>query len=161
MSNSYTHYWKNSTCDKLLSEWSTRPLVHAADNHFDSRSRRVAAGDRIYAVTVRKGLIYLIGRLTVGRIARSDEAAENILGYPPPWSASVHVIAEPGTGTPICFDRQVPIPVARQLSFDSATKSLKFVDEAAGLIDRQTLTSIRPLSGASADLLDKLLRQTP
>lgn len=134
-------------------------MVHAADNRFGSS--KVAAGDRIYAVTVRKGLIYLTGRLIVGRIARSDEAAENILGYPPPWSTSVHVVAEPDADTPICFDRQVPIPVARQLSFDSATKSLKFVDEAASLIDRQTLRGIRRLSAASADLLDKLLRQTP
>ena len=74
----FTHYWTNRTCEDSAREgWQGTPLDHTAGKGF--RQRGVREGDRIYVVTVRQGKLFLIGRLTVGRILRSGAEARNVL----------------------------------------------------------------------------------
>lgn len=145
----WTHYWKNDTWD----EESDEPLDHAASNVFHSRG--VAAGDRVYVVTVRDGHLYLGGVITVDAVVGQSEA-ERRLGKSSIWAADDHVIAK--ESGPFVRDRQVADEVARGLRFLPNGEPMEFKE---GAIDTQTMRGVRELAPESAALLDRELEEEP
>jgi len=133
--------------------WEGEPLDHAAGKIFTQRG--VGPGDKVYVVNNFKGDLVLIGRLEVEKIVSQAEA-ERILGVEV-WDALEHIIAKPGSATPMRFERIVPMDMVRQLLFQGAKgfESLKF--ESEDRLDRQTLRGVRRLSDGSARLLESLL----
>jgi hypothetical protein len=150
MKRYFTHYWKNTTWD--ANSDSVGGLVcHTAGNMFHRRS--VASGDVVYVITVRRGRLYLLGRLTVGRIC-SHRQAQELFG-PDIWKAQEHIIAV--SGTPKRFDFEVLPAITERLLFakSGAGSPLRFTEP--GHLDQQTLRGVRELEEASARLLDELL----
>lgn len=148
---SFTHYWKGSTCADMA-ESEGEPLNHAASSQFMKRG--VTTGSRVYVVSVRKGVLYLIGRMEVQDVLSQGEA-ERMLGMSL-WKAPEHIAATAGSATPMRFDRVVPYELAKQLLFEAANgkySPLKY--EREGYLDKQTLRGVRRLSDSSAALLDK------
>ena len=153
---SYTHYWTNNTCDEAIAlGLSGERLDHVGDSRFSQRG--VQKGDNIYVVTVRKGRLFLIGRLTVEKIVHSDAEARRLLNYEP-WPAPDHLIAGEEACTPQRFDNEVPMDLVRQLGFESpdGPTALKFKSE--NNLDQQTLRGVRRLTPSSAAVLESLLK---
>jgi hypothetical protein len=151
MRSFYTHYW-SSTVQRPDKEGSL--CCHTAGSGFNKRG--ITTRDRIYIVTVSHGQLYLIGAFTVaGPTISYDEACQR-LPYNP-WEAPEHLIAQPGSETPISYSRAIPLETARCLRFYSpeGEKGLKFISENA--IDNQTLRGVRRLTAASARLLEEKL----
>jgi hypothetical protein len=147
----FTHYWKNETCRDHEPD-SGEPLDYIAGNLF--RERGVNESDVIYVVTVKRGCLFLIGRLTVGQICGPAEAAR-ILGTDDLWPAKEHIIA--ASATPMRFDIEVPSEHIEKLLFVASphSKPPRFTKPA--YLDKQTLRSVRELEPASATALDELL----
>lgn len=148
----FTHYWLNKTWERNRKEASDGELLHhTAGNLFQERG--VGIGDVVYVVSVIKGSLYICGKLVVGRICKSDEAAA-ILDYEP-WDAEEHIIAP--MATRMSFNLKVPLKLTRQLRFISrkGIKPPKF--KALNYLDEQTLRNVRELDHASAVQLDALL----
>jgi hypothetical protein len=150
----FTQYWKGNTCDEMFADGHEgQSLDHTAGKLFTQRG--VGVGDKVYVANVLKGVLILIGRLEVAKIVSKSEA-ERLLDYDA-WDAPEHLIAKPGSPTPMRFKRDVPLEITKQLLFNGAKGfvSLKFVSE--DLLDAQTLRGVRRLTEASAQLLDGLL----
>lgn len=146
---SYTHYWQNDTCD-FQRDSKGAALAHTASNQF--RARGVSPGSHVYVVTVRQGILFLIGRMEVGQIV-SKRQAERVLNYPV-WDAEEHLIASKGTGTKMIFNRSVPVTITEQLLFEKSGKFEPPVFKAPGRLDQQTLRGVRKLNESSAALLE-------
>lgn len=153
MSRYFTHYWLNRTWEYNQKDTSDGdPLDHIAGNLF--RQRGVRVGDIVYVVTVMKGSLYVCGKLMVGKICSSDEAAV-ILGREDLWEADEHIVSS--AATPMNFDLEMPLKVTQRLRFISGDgiKPLNF--KSPGYLDGQTLRGVRELEPASAAELDSLL----
>jgi len=89
----------------------------------------------------------------------NQEGAEERLGTCDLWSAKVHMIGQPKSGTVLRFNRRVPDEVAERLLFRTVQgpKGLRF--NKAGFLDRQTLRNFRELTPASALEFDALLKK--
>ncbi len=151
MSRAFTHYWTGETVSE---QEEGAPLEHTADNRF--RKSGVQTGDTVYVVNVRQGVLYLIGRMEVGRYADSIEEVQELLGYEP-WEAADHLLAAPGTATRQSRNRRVPDAITRRLLFDTLKGDRGLVFLPDGKLDPQTLRGVRRLTRRSADLLDDLL----
>ncbi len=151
MSSFYTHYW-SSTVQRPDEEGSL--CCHTAGSGFNKKG--ITTGDRIYIVTVSQEKLYLIGAFTVAGPPISYDDACQRLPYIP-WDAPEHLIAQPGSETPISYSRAIPLETARRLRFYSpeGEKGLKFISENA--IDNQTLRGVRRLTADSARLLEEKL----
>jgi hypothetical protein len=162
----FTHYWKNRTWKwHVDDDREGLPLDHTAGNQF--RKRGVETGDRIYVVTVLKGKLFLLGRMTVdGFISQAQAMKEVEEGV---WDAVEHVVSKKGTA--MNFHRQVPDSIVKQLLFlscpheDEATGRIAFQERELifrrkGILDEQTLRGVRRLSPDSARLLDTLITDT-
>jgi hypothetical protein len=154
MGSFYTHYW-SSTVRRPDAEGSL--CYHTAGSGFNRRG--ITTGDRIYIVTVSQGQPYLIGAFTVAEPPISYDEACQRLPYNP-WEAPEHLIAHPGSSTPISYSRAIPLEMARRLRFylPEGEKALKFYSDEA--IDNQTLRGVRRLTTASARLLEALFTVT-
>jgi predicted HNH restriction endonuclease len=155
MPHFFTHYWLNQTWERNRKRASNGELLdHTAGNLFQKRGIRES--DIVYVVSVIKGLLYLCGKLMVGKICKVNEAAA-ILGYEPEdlWEANEHIIST--AATPMSFNLKVPLKLTKQLRFISGKgdKPLKF--KAPNYLDEQTLRGVRELEPASAAKLDMLL----
>ena len=157
MARYFAHYWSNDTWRWNASP-DREPCDHIAGNMF--RKRGVNHGDFIYIVTVERGQLLVSGRMRVGQII-AQEQAEELLGQGELWEAEDHIIASPGTGTPMSFDRIVPLEIVRSLRCvtGEGEKGLMFKTETE--LDQQTLRGLRELSRESARLLDTCLDETP
>jgi len=150
---SFTHYWTGGTCDSMA-EYEGKPFRHTAGEGFSIH--RILYGDQIYAVTVRRGILYLVGRLRVAVVCNQSDATEALNAEV--WDATEHFLAGRRAMTPLRFQRKVSLRVTKLLRFPTKTgmHSLKF--ESRGLLDRQTLRGVRRLDDASAKLLDRLIK---
>lgn len=153
----FTYYWINEVCDPASrGERQGQPLQHIAGSRFLQRG--VQPGDFVYVVTVRKGELFLIGRMKVGEICDTEEAAR-LLERPSSqlWNAPEHLIA--CAATSIDLECAVPLDLTQRLRFSSSqgAKPLKF--KFPGCLDTQTLRSVRELMPASAQALDCLLKE--
>lgn len=152
---SFTHYWAGGQCDYYYSmDVEGEPLDHTAGNLF--RQRGIADGDKIYVVNVRKGKLYLIGRLRVDKIVSTTEA-ERLLKTKDLWEANEHVIALAGSATSKKFRNMIPLEVTKKLLFESGGKYKPLYFESEGVLDCQTLRGVRKLTDSSAILLEKFL----
>jgi hypothetical protein len=145
MKRCFTHYWTNDTWNhNERFHGPGQPLEHTAGNLF--RARKVATGDAIYVVTVRKGRLFLLGRLIVAKVCNVKEAAQ-ALGCKEEdlWEADDHVIA--ASATAMHFDLEVPLAITQRLLFvdSKSSKPLRFVQP--GILDAQTLRGVRQLDG--------------
>jgi len=149
----WTQYWKNSTC-KMVRPREGQPLVHAASNEYSRRG--VAAGDRLYVVTVVKGDLFLIGRMKVDRIVSQAEADKEHPDWNL-WEAAEHCISTDSEASPMRFNVMVSRADRDLLRFVtcSGLSSLKVDDE--GGLDQQTLRTIRELTPESAQLMDRYI----
>ena len=151
MNRFFTHYWKNKTCHEHEPR-SGEALDHIASNLF--RERGITQGDVVYAVTVQKGRLFLIGRLSVATVCGPEQAAR-ILEMDDLWPAREHIIA--ASATPMRFDIEVPFGTTEKLLFvgSSHSKPLQFSEPA--YLDQQTLRGVRELEPVSARDHDELL----
>jgi hypothetical protein len=147
MARSFTYSWQYA---EALKEPEGDPLGHAAGSRFSSRG--IQPGDFVYIVAVRRGQLYLLGKMQVGQIVTKDEA-RRILGEEP-YDAPEHLIASACTPTRLT---QVPVAVAKELRLitGSRREGLTFRDEEN--LDAQTVRGIRQLDTESASRLDELL----
>jgi len=150
----FTHYWANKTCDhhKDVLKLEGKQLDHTAGSLFTDRG--VNNDDTVYVITVRKGELFLIGKLQVKEVCNKTQA-KKFIDYEP-WDAPDHLIAK--KCTPMRFDRSVSYTTSKSLEFESpkGTKSPVFVPGTKKL-DQQTLRGVRELTAASAAQLDSLL----
>lgn len=147
----FTHYWEDETV--ALIRLGKERLDHDASNFF--RKRGVRSGDCVYVMTIRKGKLFLLGRLIVDRVVAKEEAAA-ILPYEP-RDDSDHLLARPGTEV-ILRLREVPVSIASDLIFygqGDKAMLLRFLDGKR--LDPQTLRNVRRLSLQSAQTLELLL----
>jgi hypothetical protein len=151
MNRCFTHYWKNATCRDSAAK-SGQLLDHIGSNLFHKRG--IGRGDRMYAVTVLRGRLFLIGRLSVATVCCATPAAR-ILGTDDLWPASEHIVA--ASATPMCFDLEVPLAVTQKLLFAATHPSSPLRISRPGHLDRQTLRGVRELDPVSATLLEELL----
>lgn len=160
----FTHYWSNATWDRLEDGGlAGEPFVHDAGTGFARAG--VRPGDVLFAVTAFRGTPYLLAAMEVGTLAGREEAAA-LLGARPEdlYAAPEQVLARPGTGTPMVFDR---------LLGEAEVLALRFVGpggepEGEGrppaaargadglLLDRQALRGVRRLTGAAGRSLGAL-----
>lgn len=150
----FTHYWKNSTCE-LQQEmgFEGKRFGHTAGNLFTKR--KVGRGDFVYAITVRNGRLFVIGRLEVGQII-SKQAAQSVFPYEV-WDAADHVVALQRTGTVIRFDVAVPAKLSTGLRFMCRGRTSNPKLAGPKQLDRQTLRGVRELTKESARSLDAFL----
>jgi len=151
MKRYFTHYWKKETCDSARERLEGHELDHTAGNMFLQRG--VAAGDTVFIVTIRRGVLIVISRFEVEKTMSQFEA-EQFFAYKV-WEANDHLLAADETSAVCDFDREVPPQVARELEFFSgkSTKGLCFVDET--LLDSQALRGVRELTPDSAKMLEE------
>jgi hypothetical protein len=147
----FSHYWSFDDNDLPKADSTETPLDHTVGSQFTQRG--VEVGDFVYILSVKRGVLYLFGKLQVGEFLFSDEEAGKRLRYEP-WSGPEHLIAEFCTPVQVI---EVPDEVVERLRFETATGrvSLRFTD--SGKLDRQTARGVRQLTYESALELDKLL----
>jgi hypothetical protein len=127
----FTQYWTQETCTDDA-RYAGHLLEYTAGNKF--RERGVGKGDVVYAVTVQRGRLFLIGRLTVAQIVGALEATR-ILGEKSLIQGSdEYVIAT--SATPMHFHIEVPLDVTENLLFVASphSKPLRFVQP--GVLDK-------------------------
>ncbi|MBK6857642.1 MAG: hypothetical protein IPG97_14105 [Microthrixaceae bacterium] len=156
----WTHYWTHETT--VFPEEAVRkrkvPLAldHTAGNAF--RKRGVRPGDAVYVVSYHRGVIRLLGRMTVERVVDQGEA-ESVLGYEP-WKASDHLLAVAGESTDHYFDVVLTADQVNELRFvghGGKVVGIKF--NRRGDPDQQTLRSVRELTAETASFLDEVLAE--
>jgi hypothetical protein len=153
----FTHYWKNDTFDQMkASGHEGEPLNHTAGNSFANAG--VKKGDAVYVITVKKGELFLVGRMTVSQVVHSDAEARRLLGYDV-WSADDHLIATKGECTPMKFRRRIAANIVQQLRFENKEGPKALTFKSSGGLDQQTLRGVRKLTSSSAGLLDSILGQ--
>lgn len=151
----FTHYWKNDTFEQMRANGSEgEPLNHTAGNTFANAG--VKKGDTVYVITVIKGDLFLVGRMTVSQIVHSDAEAERLLGSDV-WSADDHLIATESECTPMEFRRRVPIETVQKLRFEAKEGPKPLTFKSPGGLDQQTLRGVRKLTRPSVGLLDSIL----
>jgi hypothetical protein len=151
MKRSYTNYWKNSTWEHERGR-ADHLVDHLGSEQFQKRG--VKEGDDIYVLTVMRGRVLLLGRMTVAQICTRQEAMD-ILGTKDVWGSKDHAIASRATTR--SFDTVVSDSMARRLRFVTKNGEVGLEFKAVGQVDQQTLRSIRELTPSSAKLLDTLL----
>lgn len=153
----FTHYWNWETYQVSLARGEAvakTPLDHTAGALFSKRG--VKPGDIVYAVSGKKGSLYLIGKMEVGEILFSDDEARSRIGYEP-WHAPEHLIAR--VCTHIQPDLVLPAEMIGRLRFISPSDKVRAKFIEPGVLDRQAFRSLRELEPESAEELDTLLPQ--
>jgi hypothetical protein len=147
MARFFTYSWQYTQARKGS---ETGPLGHAAGSRFSSRG--IEPGDFLYIVAVRRGQMYLLGKMLLGKIV-SKEEARRILGTER-HDAREHLIASACTQAQLV---QVPMALIKELRFSrgSRKEGLAFRDE--DILASQTMRVIRELDPDSATRLDGLL----
>src|SRR5580704_18063690 len=158
MKRYFTHYWTNKSWDYNVARMfddSDKTLDHTAGNLF--RDRGISKGDSVYIITVKRGQLFVLGKLTVAKVC-GFEVAARLLKTKDLWEAEDHIIAE--SPAPIMrrkFDVPLTLTISEQLRFEGSegSKSPRFV--SPGILDQQTLRGVRELDYVSAQLLDEFL----
>ena len=150
MPSAFTHYWSEST---VFEEGGI--FDHTAGNRFSPSG--VTTGDRVFGISVRRGVPILVGRMIVSRPPVNFEEACELLPYEP-WEADEHLIALAGSASLQLSSREIPVEMLRQLRFESATgvTALKFISDTR--LDQQTFRGFRRLVPESAELLESLIQ---
>jgi hypothetical protein len=150
----FTHQWTEDCCRYSIELGDTgKPLGGSAGSIFEVRG--VRPRDFLYIVSHHLGVTYLIGRMRVKKLwDRKDFDA--IYPNNDIWPSSEY--AEGEWGTPIIFDRPIPIPLLKTLVFTNKRgqeKWLPIVDNH--LKHHEAIRGVRRLTEASARDLDNLI----
>jgi len=174
--NYFTQYWTNQQWDFQATlgspgwDWAfpvgkpeskkarMSTIDHTAGNLFSKAGVKV--GDVIFIVTVKKGKLFVAGKVVVGRICGQKEA-EKLLkqddeSWPGLYEAKDHIIA---AGRPDRFrpENRVPDKITKELYFEGADGPMPLKFDEPGYLNQQTLRGVRRLTPASAKLLQSLL----
>ncbi len=152
MGRFFTHYWSYDRNDLEGYVAAGAMMDHTPGSLFVRRG--VKAGDFVYVFSVKRGVLYLLGKLQVGEIVFSTHEAEKRLQQDNLWEGPEHLIASCCTPAQLI---DVPIQVVEKLQFETASgqTTLKFVEP--GELDPQTIRGVRELTYDSALELDRLL----
>jgi hypothetical protein len=151
MTGSYKNlllYWSPETADVVLSH--NKVLDHAASDQL----WRASPGDTIWAVTVRDGNLFLLGRLYVDEVTNRMGAVKK-LGTARVWGKKEHYATAPqGRLEPL---KDLPITgIADKLRFKATSKErTKLNLRVGGKINAQQLQTMRILEDSSVELLEK------
>lgn len=154
MTRYFMQSWESHLCDAYVREGDEgAPLCETSSAKFTQL--RVREGDQIYAVFVRDGKLFLIGKMEVGRPASSWKEVVDLVG-PNVYRGvpgAKYLIAK--RATRMSFKRRgIRVQVVKSLRFVSnRNPRLKFVDDEK--LDRQTLRNVRELTAEAAALLDR------
>ena len=163
MARYFTAYWKNVNCEDARDQGlDGAPLDHTAGSRFNRSGVGSVAEERdyVYVVTVRKGVLFLVGKMEVRGPAVTQKQAAESLSYES-YDAPEHLMAK--ACTPMRFNWKDPVSISttRALEFKvpgtNRTRRLKF-RPGTTLLDPQTLRSVRQLTPQSAVRLDALLK---
>jgi len=155
MARYFTTYW---THDQLR-----LPERYRFDRSGSNAYRRagVESGDVVYVFSIRAGQVYLGGRMVVDEIVSRTEAirrsGNHALAKVREW-----ILAKPRTAT-VIRNRRLDPSIARKLLFGEngrRQKILFFEPGSKNKVDRQALRGVRRLDRSSADLLDRIIRDT-
>jgi serine/threonine protein kinase len=134
-------YWRPDTVDK-----HSGCLDYAASGQFAKRG--VQPGDVVWIVTAREGILFLVGRLSVGSVV-DGERAEERLGRGDLWDAEAYALAEPGSAESLV-----------NISLTECVEQLEFASTSSprltlkhGLVNAQQLQAMRQVVPAAARLL--------
>jgi hypothetical protein len=157
MKRYFTHYWTNKNWIYQIENFvknSGITLRHTASNMF--RNRGISKGDSVYIITVKRGQLFLLCKLTVAYICGFEKAAR-LLKDNDLWEAEDHIVSESPAPMRREFDVPLPLAITEQLRFEGSeeSKAAHFVEP--GILDQQTLRGVRELDYASAQLLDMIL----
>ena len=130
------------------------------DPHFhtggdDYIKKAVQSGDILFTIIIKKGIIYLIGKLFVGKILSYEQAKEILLDKYEPINKSDHIFAKPETITNFRKDLIIPLEILQKIRFKSRKMVLPLILKN-GKVDGQAI-GLREITNDSADLLDSLL----
>jgi hypothetical protein len=151
MSRYWTSYWQGKY---WLGNKEYAPLARSGGNRFAARG--IAPGDFAYVVSVQGGHLFLGGRMQIDAVVSRSEATL-LSGGRNLYPADEWLVARKGTGTPLMLHRRLTLELARELRFISKRKTTELAFKSPGLLDGQTLRTVRELVPASADLLDKAI----
>ena len=146
----WTHYWKREMVDQGEGTY----VGHTVSSVF--RQRGVAAGDRMYVISVAGGRLRIVGRLDVEDVV-TQQRADELFGRPM-WEGRDHVVARPGSST----SRRTDAYVA-----DTRVGEIEFLGPGGELIspklnrkghpDVLTLQGVREITPRTAVLFDQVL----
>jgi len=153
---------KNYTCHWQFKYWKPAhnppgvPIIAAGSNKFVERG--VKPGCRLYIVSLKGGLLYLGGRMTVDRVV-SRSAAIRILGNDNLYDeAEEWALGIASAGTPLVLDRVLDPEVTAQLRFRSPSGEIKSpFFKSAGILDNQATRGVREVTEQSAQLLEEII----
>jgi hypothetical protein len=153
----FTTYWKNEQWERQRQRAAGEPQGHISANNL--RKKGIRPGDCLYVVTLIEGRLFLAGRIEVGEMLTQSQAES--LFEQSLYSADDHILAREGSEMAFDLDRVVPRNITTQLRFvKKREQPVPLVFKGKGLLDQQTLRSIRELTYESARLLDALLDST-
>ena len=83
---SYIVYWKKEKINRILCNGDNGPLtiLYGGPHQSQPAFGKVGVGDKVYPITVIKGTLYLIGRMTIDTIANAEEYILETLGITNP-----------------------------------------------------------------------------
>lgn len=143
--SAYLTYWKPRNID-----WQN-PGGVVLDHSAGDQLRKVMPSDRLYIISYRNGVYYLLGRIVVGEITNQARAAR-LLGRKPEdlWDSDHHVVAS----TPVM--RAVAIPFTKILETLELKSSHK-IGPLKGPNSVQSFRVMRELTNSSVSVLEALL----
>jgi hypothetical protein len=142
-------YWSPKTTDDALSR--KKPFDHAASDQL----WRTSPGDTIWAVTVRNGDLFLLGRLYVDDVTNRMGAIRK-LGATNVWGDKKHYAIAPANQIePV---KEVSIAnIADKLRFKTTSKErMKLNLRSGGKVNAQQLQTMRVLENTSVELLEQV-----
>ena len=146
----WTHYWKR----EMVEQGEGTFVGHTASNGF--RQRGVAAGDRLYVISISGGRLRVVGRLDVEDIVTQQRATElfgRTMG-----DGTEHIVARPGSGTPRRSDAYVASQRLGEVEFvgpDGEVMPPKL--NRSGQPDVLALQGVREITLKTALLFDQAL----
>jgi hypothetical protein len=138
----YLVYWRPQNVESRLAQKFL--LDHAGSSQF----RHIKPNDVLWFVTVRKGKLFLVGRLVVGE-QTDREGAVKALGRPAVEKGHFLVIAKRGTEEKM---RNIPLDdIAKDLRFESAANDRFTI--VGGKLNPQEMQMKRRLTEMSSQLI--------
>ena len=167
---SFSVYWPADVVDRLPVDAPGPRLKvlyggpHSSQPSF--RRARVQPGDRLYPVTVRQRILYVLGSVRVREIVEVDELDDDRGGWParfPEWDflarTCTNEVVVGDEGTPVRRDRPVPKNVVLDWTFLNrrGERPLRRVDPDGRILGADGLQGIYELHPDTADGLHSIV----
>ena len=142
----YLAYWKPREVD-----WDDPGARVPFATHGVKHDHKICAGDRVYLITSRHGILYLLGRIDVEARVGRLEAASRLDLPPEELTGDHHIFPAPDTAMPV-----TPIPCENALRkiYTIAAGKPQAIREP---IHAQRFQTMRQITPGSATILDDLL----